>query len=1075
MKKLTLLLFSFLIAGMQLVQAQGVVITGKATDQATSEPLPGVTVLVKGTTVGATSLADGTYRVTIPAGGTALVFSFIGYQTQEVAISGRSVIDVSLKEESLLLDEIVVTGYSVEKKKDIIGSVSVVNTDQMKSTASGNVLNQMQGRVSGLTITSDGSVDGSSKVRIRGFGSFAGSDPLYIIDGTPGSIDRLNPNDIQSVQVLKDAASASVYGARAANGVVIVTTRQGVSGANKLNIDYYYGINYATNEHAIEMCSVEEMGQLAFAQSTGAGRRYGDSNWGDVIYGNGPEPVIPEFIQAFNAGSKLGGGALERLRVSNPTTFASITDLANYSFATNQIVRANVAGTDWFDEAFNPAPVQNLQLSTSGGSTNGNYLFSLGYFDQKSITNPYAYFQRFTLRSNTSFNVKKWLKIGENLQVSYQPGTSGEGSASVYTMEAIAPPWDEMGNPVSSSVPGVVQTGAGSSQIASNWRSRFNGYYTYAIFGNGYVDINPIKDLVIHSSFGMDMNYRRSKSLSMVTYENAENRVPPNSISWSFSDSQAWTFLNQITYGKTLGSHTFKIMLATEANENNSSSIGATRNDLLIETEPDFQILEAATGTQSNSGSLSQSRLWSQFGRVDYSYADKYIFNFTLRRDGSSKFAVANRFGYFPAAAIGWRITSEDFMQSLTWVNDLKLRASYGTIGNQSGLSNENQYTLYTRSTGNSYPITGVNGSYANSYTPSRLGAADARWEKSNTLNIGLDASMFEGATSLTIDWFNKETRDLLVTNQPPYTAPNITQPSINVGTIRNRGIDVTLTQRGKIAGQVEYEVSANFSAYKNLVIKVLDNPLATLSGGGTRMGNATLTQAGYPMSFFYGYIRDGFINTQEELDAYAASVNNTVIPPQIGRWKLKDLNSDGIVNDMDRGFMGSPHPKWQGGVTFSLGYKGFDFNGFVFLNYGNQIFNWNRYNTDFNVFAFNRSKRMLYDSWTPETAATALLPKLDINDAVSNKYPTDYFVEDGSYLRLKQLQLGYTLPASMASRMKIEKLRVYVQAQNLFTLTRFTGLDAGLSTSGADLSMGVSGDPTPTPKQILFGISLGF
>ena len=917
------------------VNAQQGRVTGRVVEASTGQALPGVTVQVQGTTTGAITQADGTYSVNLPAGSNTLIFSFIGFATQEVNVAGRTVVDVVMVEEVTALEDVVVTGYSVERKKDIIGSVSVVNTDDMQSMASSNALVQMQGRVSGVQITSDGSMDGSSKMRVRGFGSFAGADPLYIIDGVPGNIDRLNPNDIQSVQVLKDAASSSIYGARAANGVVIITTRQGQSGANRISVDYYYGINIADKRIAPEMCSAEELGQLLWLQMEGAGRAPGDANWLHPIYGRGAEPVIPEYLMVNDHGAKYSGEAIETLKNSDPAAFAALVDPAKYDIATYQIVKSAYPNeSDWWDLTFNPAPVQNLQISVSGGSDRGSYMLGLGYNNTKSISNEWASYNRVTLRANTSFNILNWLRIGENLQVRYQPGKGGgEGTWNVWSMAALVPAWDIGGWPASSAIPGVVSTGAGSSEIASKWRSRFNNYYNYGIFGNAFVEITPFRGLVIRSSFGGDINYRRSMSMSPVTYEHAENSTPPNSISYSFSDDQGWTFTNQLTYDKTLGSHTFKIILGTEANYNTNSNISASKQNLYFETEPDFMTLDAATGTQSSSGGFDENSLWSQFGRLDYSYGDKYMGYVVVRRDGSSKFAEETRYGYFPAAAIGWRVSQENFMSGLTWLTDLKLRASWGIIGNQTGLSNINQFTLYQQANSQSYSITGGNATYAKSFTTQRLGDPGAKWEKAISTNIGFDASFFGGGTSLTFDWFIRTTEDLLVPNQPPYTSPNVTQPSINVGTIENRGVDITIGQRGKIAGQVDYDASLNFSAYKNNVLKILDNPLATLSGGGTRMGNTTLTRKDDPISFFYGYLTDGFINNQEELDAYTAEIDNTIIPSQIGRWKLKDINDDGIINDQDRAYMGSPHPKFQMGLNLNLAYKGFDVSGFLFFN----------------------------------------------------------------------------------------------------------------------------------------------
>ena len=1079
MKKLTLLLFSFLIAGMQLIQAQGVVITGKTTDQATGEPLPGVTVVVKGTTVGATSLVDGTYRVTAPYGGATLIFSFIGYQTQEVVVSNRTVVDVAMQEESLALQEIVVTGYSVEKKKDIIGSVAVVNTSDMLSTPSGNVTTQLQGRVSGLTVSSDGSVDNASKIRIRGFGSFGGSDPLYIIDGVPGSVDRLNPNDIESVQVLKDAASGSVYGARAANGVIIITTTQGKQGAAKFTVDVYSGVNYFPESKFPDLLDAQEWGEAYWKGMEGAGRVPGATNWTHPQYGNGATPVIPEYILVNKNSSKTGGFALEKLRVSDPAAFAAAVDMANYNLTSNQIVKS--ANTDWFDEAYNPAPVTNIQATASGGSTGGTYVVGLGYFGQKSTSDAYSYYKRYTLRANTTLNIKKFLKFGENIQVSYNEGRDVGQPSAIWTMQSIMPVWDEAGNPAGSAAPGVIAVGdTGRNPIGEAWRNRFDKNWTYAIFGNAFVDITPFKDLTIRSSFGIDYSGRTTYNETQRTYEHYENTTA-NSLQWAQRNITAWTFTNTLNYSKVFGQHSMKLLLGTEANKNFQFDMDATRQTLPVEDNPDFLYLDIAMGTQTNSGSFQRNMLFSLFGRFDYTFADKYLFNVTVRRDGSSKFGINNRYGYFPSAAIGWRVTSEEFMSGLTWLSDLKLRASYGIIGNQNGLSNENQYTTVQQLLDNSYPMQGTNSTMRLSYMTIRQGNPDAKWEKSSSTNLGFDASLFEGSTNVTLDYFIKETKDLLVQFQAPYTIANVIQPSMNVGNIRNKGIDITLTQRTKILGEIDLDASLNFSAYKNEVLKVLDNPAAALEGGNTRLGNGTRTQAGYPVSMFYGYQLDGFYNTQAEVDEYKAASTNGIIPAAVGRWRIKDVSGidgvpDGKINDYDRTYIGSPHPDFQMGLNLSLGYKGFDVTGFLFWNKGGDLLNFTKFNTDFQNYQYNRSARFLYESWTPELGNNATLPVLNIDDTYSSKYVSSYFVEDASYLRMKSLQLGYTIPETLLKKMNIDRIRVYFQAQNLFTITKFTGLDPGLSTSGnSDLSMGVVNSYTPTPQQVLFGINIGF
>ncbi|MBN2480579.1 MAG: TonB-dependent receptor [Bacteroidales bacterium] len=1076
MKKLTLMLLSLLIAGLQLVQAQGVTITGRTIDGSTGIPLPGVTVQVQGTTVGAISQADGTYRIAnVPAGSNALIFSFIGFQTQEVAIAGRTVIDVTLQEEVTALEEIVVTGYSVERKKDIIGSVSVVNTDEMLTTPSGNLTAQLAGRVAGVSVSADGSLGGSSKVRVRGFGSFASSEPLYVIDGVPSeSVDNINPNDIESMQFLKDAASAAVYGSRAASGVVIITTRQGREGPVQVNLDAYYGINYVSERDFPELLDGQEWGEYIWQSMSNDGLTPTHQQ-----YGSGPTPVIPEYLLAVNySGLDIGGAALEEMRISDPEQFAWAVDPANYDYANHPIVKS--AATDWFDEVYNPAPITNVQLTAAGGSDRGNYALSLNYFDQEQTSDEYSYYTRYTVRANSTFNIQRIIRLGENLQIMYNEGRNVGFPASAWTMPAILPVWDIAGNPASSRCPDISKTnrgGKGNNPFSYAWHDRFDKYYNYGIFGNVFAELTLFNDLVLRSSFGLDFNYGQNRNLSQTTWEHAESNGQPNQLVWTSRDNVAWTWTNQATYTKTLGNHLIKLLVGTEAINQVSSSNQTDVQGFVINDNLSFLVPSAGTGTKNLSGSFTPYKLLSYFGRLDYTYADKYIFNATIRRDGSSKFGPNSRWGNFPSVAVGWRVTGEEFMKGITWLTDLKLRASYGIVGNQSGLAYNNQFTTFVQSVSETYPIGGAS-QLGNSYTKSRKGNPDARWEKSTTQNYGLDATFFAGSTSLAVDFYIKETDDLLVQNQAPYTEASVTQPYINVGDIKNIGLDVNLTQRGRIAGQVDYEVSANFSTYKNEVLKIMDDPAVALYGGSAEGGNACITIVGEEISSFYGYKIGGFLDDEAELNAYIASIpGGTYMTPRLGGWWLVDQNDDGIINAADRTILGSPHPDFQVGFNLALAWKGLDFSAFLFWNQGGQVYNDARYNVDFNTYAFNRSKRMLYESWTPETKETAKLPRLSWNDVRSAQYPTDYLLEDATYLRVRTMQLGYTLPRNLISKIRLNTLRVYIQGQNLITVTNkeFSALDPGVSLTGSDLGMGVLLNFNPTPKQIIFGINIGF
>jgi len=1083
-----------------LVQAT---VSGTVTDAA-GETLPGVSVVVKGTTNGTLTDVNGRYTLTAPANAT-LVFTYIGYISQEVAVNNRAAVNVTLAEAVTSLNEVVVTGYTTEQKKDIIGAVSIVNAEDLNSTPTGNITSQLQGRSAGVTVSSDGSLDGGAKVRIRGFGSFSGSEPLYVIDGVPvgggrssrtnSAVDNLNPNDIESMQVLKDAAAAAIYGARAANGVVIITTKRGQAGNPKITVDGYYGSNYVSESDFPELLNAKEMGELYWKELQGAYETSGNpayqpggASWGHPAYGYGATPVIPEYILAYNNGAKLGGAALEALRISDPATFAAITDPANYKFGNpglNQIVKAG--DTNWFDEYYNPAPMSNIQLAARGGTQTGNYSLSLNYMKRDNTISKWNSFERYSLRANSTFNVRKNIRLGENVQVSYGNMTGANGTASTaWTMQALIPVYDIMGNPASSAAPGLVAVGdTGRNGIGEAWRNRFDGSTNYGIFGNVFGEVDIIKGLTARTSFGINYSSRNFKDITPVTYEHAEN-TNSNSISNQKNFFNQWTWTNTLNYGTTFGeNHDFKFLLGTEAikSYNEDLTAGRTLLSLALEDDPNFQVIDAATGVQTNSGSFGRSTLYSLFGRVDYAYAGKYLFNATLRRDESSKFSADNRAGYFPSAAIGWRLSAEPFMQGLEFLNDLKLRASWGIIGNESGLSAENQYNVYVSSLGQGYPITGTNAGKNDSYTVSRVGNPAAKWEENTTTNIGLDATLFNNSVNFSIEVYNKQTKDLLVQNQPPRTGIDATQPYLNAGDMSNKGIDVSLSKRGDITEGFGYDVAATFSKYKNNVTRVLDNPSATIIGSSTRLnGSPSLTRVGDPIASFYGYKLDGFFNTQDEVNAFNAQYNpegttTPWIPPAVGRWKIKDVNGDNVINADDRTIIGSPHPDFQASLNLGLNYKNFDFSAFVFWNQGGQLFNLSRYNVDFNTFQYNRSARMLYESWTPELGNNAKLPKADLLDTYSNVNVTDYYLESATYVRLKTLQLGYTLPNNVISKAGLDKVRVYVQSQNLFTARakNTTVLDPDASLGGGDTSMGVVNNSFPTPKQILFGISVGF
>ncbi len=1081
------------------VRIADIIIRGKVRDQ-DGAPLAGVSIQLKGTNIGLSSDNNGDYTIEVPESG-ILEFSYSGFITKEIPVKGKTTIDVTMELDSKRLNEVVVTGYNKEKKKDIIGSVSIVKTEDLVATPTSNITSQLQGRSAGVTVSSDGSLNGAAKVRIRGFGSFSGSEPLYVIDGVPVSgtrstttssaIDNLNPSDIESMQILKDAAAASIYGARAANGVVIITTKRGKSGNIKVSFDSYIGQDYVSHRDFPDLLDAKGLGDLYWKQMQGAYEATGNpayqpggASWTHSQYGSGPEPVIPEYILVNYNGTRYGGTALEAMRNNNPQFFQFLTDPQNYNFYTHQIVKSG--NTNWFKEVYNPAYIGSAQLGISGGSQKGNYAISMNYFSRTNVATKYNDLTRYSFRVNTNFIVSDRLRVGNNMQVYFnQEKGNATGLQSLWFLSPLIPVYDIMGNPASSAAPQTVTINY-RNPVTQAYRNRFDRNSNIGVFGNAFAELDIFKDLKARTSIGINYSSRRLKDLSQMTVEHSENdavNILENAA--NFTSNLTWT--NTLNYSKIFNEiHDFKILVGSEAIKSYGENLSAARTnlELTMEDNPNFQILDAAVGPQTNKGNFYNNTLYSLFTRLDYALNEKYLFNFTLRRDASSKFSKNNRVGYFPALAVGWRLSSEPFMKNVEFVNDLKFRASYGIIGNELGLPPDNQYNLYVSDLGQGYPISGSNSSFTNSLTLGRVGNANAKWEENRTLNIGFDLTVLDNSLDFTVEFYRKQTKDLLVQNQPASTGVEAVQPYLNAGDMENNGIDLGLTKRGKIGGDWKYDVGFTFSTYRNKVTRVLDNPSAVIFGGevtpaGTpsSRGNTSITKVGYPIASYYGYKLDGFFNSQREVDEFNAAYNPTGtttpwIPPAVGRWRIKDVNEDGVINAMDRTIIGSPHPDFQTSVNFTLSYKNFDLNAFVFVNKGGQLFNLNR------LADFSRTAKTLYESWTPELGDKAKLPKLNLLDTYSSAFYSDYFLEDASYARLKTVRLGYSFPKPFLKRYKLDNLRLYLQAQNLLTIKNrnTSALDPDAALSGtADTYMGAIINNIPTPKQVLFGLSLGF
>lgn len=1038
--------------------APDLTVTGKVSDE-NGEGLPGVNVSIKGTSRGVATNALGIYSISVVDSKAILVFSFVSYQSQEVVVGNRTTINVSLNTDIKSLNEVVVVGYGTTKKSDLTGSVAMVDVKQMLTRPAADVSNMLQGRVAGVVASGSNQPGGSGYVRIRGISSFGSNEPLVIIDGVQTSgTNSINPNDIESMNILKDASSAAIYGARGAGGVIIITTKKGKANKTQISYDAYYGVSNVTRYP--NMLNTTELGDLLWKQQFGAGITPSSPQ-----YGKGASPVIPDYILA---GSSSG------LFEGNPAVDPSKYSIEQSNFY--QIVRANKEGTNWFKEMTQSAPTQSHNLSASGGTDKSVYSLSLGYYSEAG-TQKYTFYDRYSIRSNSEFKLTKKIRFGETLFGSYRlrQGSVDNNESSpwsqAYRMQPIVPVYDINGNFAGSKAGG---TGNGENPVAILYRARNNNERDVRLLGSVYAEVDILKGLSFRSSYGMDYNNNYSTAFREVNPEHSEGNFQ-TSFSIVSGYQYRWTFTNTLNFEKAFGKHELKLLAGTEAVEYKREQVGGDRSGYYPFTDESFRVLDRGNPIgQTNTSSIANEALYSLFGRIDYVFDGKYMVNATLRRDGSSKFAKDVRYGNFPSASVGWRISQENFMKNIPVISDLKLRAGYGVVGNDQ-IDANNQYSFYRSDPSRSfYDIGGTNTSTVAGYDLDRKGNSGSKWEETSTLNTGLDLAMFNGALEVNLDIYNKKTSDLLVQILRPGTEGDFTAPFINVGNSENNGVDLMLTYRGKaLANELKYSASVNFSAYKNLV----SSAGVDFFTNTTRNSPVSRTVSGQSIGMFYGYVLDGFFNSVEEVLAATEQPGVNKASPQlsVGRWRLKDVNGDGKVTADDRTFLGSPHPKFQMGYNFDVAYKNFDFNVFLFWNNGNQIYNNTKWWTDFNGFTGNRSQIMLNNSWTLENK-NALLPKLDINDNVSNARPHTYFVESGSYFRAKTMQIGYTFPTKTLSKLGLSRLRLYVQGQNLFTITDYSGSDPDLMDVGrGDIGLGVDHGRVPNPRQFLGGLNVTF
>ena len=1050
------------------VFAQQKTITGKVVNSKDNTPLDLATVSIKGTKVAVTTAANGEFSISVPSGKNTLVISSVGFAAEEINIANKESVEVSLKESTSSLNEVVVTGYSAQRKKDITGSVAIVNVKDLRAVPAGSPEQMLQGRASGLNIITSGQPGSGSNIRIRGITSFGNTDPLVIIDGVQGNLTNINANDIESIQVLKDAGAASIYGVRGSNGVIVVTTKKGKGGKATISYDGYYGTQRPLKK-GFNLLNPQGMADLTWLAYRNSGQVDAvTGNPSHPQYGNGANPVLPDYI--------LPGGASEGDASVNP-------DLYNIDFTkpAYQIVKANKSGTDWFHEIFKPAPIQSHTISASGGSDRSTYLFSLGYFDQQgTLLN--TYLKRYSVRMNTQFNVKKNIRIGENAYIFYrdnpQIGNQGEGNeiSNSYRTQPIVPVYDIKGNFGGGA---GARLGQGSNPVASRIRAKDNKGSQWDIQGNVFAEADILRHFTVRSSFGGTLNLGYYYFFGFRTYENAEN-VGQNSYSENSYYNRNWTWTNSITYSNIFAEkHSVKLFAATEAIENYGRNVGGNRVNL-FSNDPNFRNLSNGSplGQQNYSGAY-QNSIFSLIGRLDYSYNDKYLVSATMRRDGSSVFGPESRYGIFPAVTAGWRISNEAFMKNLPWLNDLKIRGGYGILGSQSNVSATNAFTLFGGGPGDSYyDIAGTNTSSTRGFREASIGNPATSWEEDKITNIGFDATLFNNKLDFSVEWYKKSIRGLLFGQPLPATAGGAGRPTINIGNVQNTGIDFNATYRGRVKKDFSYDIGVILTTYKS---KITNIPGNYFDAGGSRIGNFARNQVGQPIGAFFGYDVIGLFQSAE--DVTKSPTQDAAAP---GRFKYRDVNGrdadgkltgkpDGKITDDDRTFFGNPNPAFTYGLNLGFNFKNFDFSAFFYGSQGNKVINYVKWWTDFfPSFQGAKSQNALFNSWTPSRPNATTPIAENVSNFSNNGVPNSYYLEDGSYLRCKSVILGYTVPANRLNRYGIDKLRVYVQAANLFTITKYSGLDPELSGSNAAFGIDYGNYPN-NQKNFNFGVNLTF
>ncbi|MDQ0108758.1 TonB-linked SusC/RagA family outer membrane protein [Chitinophaga terrae (ex Kim and Jung 2007)] len=999
-------------------------VSGKVSD-AQGAPIPGVTILQQNTSNGTVSQPDGTWSLTlvdkVPA---SLQFSFMGFITKTVHYSGSGALNVVLLKDEVGLKDVVVIGYGTQRKSQITGAISSIDGKALAKTQAVDLSTALQGQAPGVTVTSPTGAPGTEAViRIRGIGTLNNSNPLFIVDGVPmtSGLTTISPNDIASMEVLKDAAAAAIYGSRAANGVILVTTKSGQPGKNEVGLEVAYGIAKASG--------------LPKMMSTA------------------------QFIELQNEAFANDGSATR-----------------------NQDDPSKLPNTNWLDAVFRQALTQRYNLSFSGGSEKTRYYLSGNVLNQDgTIVN--SNFKRYGLRSNISSDVKNWLRVGENLSLTYdrtkQVGASGDGARpgslpgvvryALIRPNAI-PVYDSKTGlytdlPPADLYKSALLYGDGKNPLAIA-DYRFSNNSNYRLLGNVFAEARIGNDFKFRTDAGADVIFAEHQQYSgQIPGDRTTLQDKDKGLDKFRNRSTVLNWTNVLNYNHIFNKkHDVGVTLGSEYITAKTDYLSASRNgyDSRADQSPSLQYLAYGSGQQFNDGILEEWALMSYFGRITYAYDSKYLLNVNMRADASSRFSKNNRWGYFPSFSAGYNIARESFMKDVTWLNDLKIRGGWGQLGNQNiGL----------------YPFSTIYSTANNVLQVVSRGNPDVKWETTTQSNIGIDAAFFKGALSLSLDYFNKQTSDILIQLPSSYTNGDAAPAYVNGAKMSNKGFEMNVGYRQAFNKDLSLNVSANVTTLKNKVVSLYKGKEQIFSAGSGRV----ILREGQPISSFFGYKTAGIFQNEKEIQDYKNS-NGELLQPNAkpGDIRFVDVTNDGKIDDADRTIIGNPNPKFLYSLNASLNYKQFDLTVFFNGVQGNQIYNEvDNIINSFDGRGFNNKEDFYNSRWHGEGTSTTT-PRATFQDPNNNRRNSDRYIQSGSYLRLKNIMLGYTLTPQLLQRIGFSQARVYVSGQNIWTITKYKGMDPELYTNEnlanyGDLAVGIDMGTYPPSKTFTVGLQLSF